>query len=308
MKRSPMLAGSNSDQNPKISIIIPTYNRAVMLLEAVNSVLKQDYGNWELFIVDNFSTDDTVKLLSGLNDERICYLRTPRTGSVAASRNLGIKNATGSWIAFLDSDDLWAPTKLSTVIPIIGLGYEFIFHPLNVISEKNPKVRHRGSKKIKIKTPIYLSLLLRGNVISLSSVVVKKIYLDSIRGMNESEDLYALEDYDTWLRVSQLTENFFCIPKFLGSYRIHNNNISQRNTSAYVKKGLENHFNTLDKNQKRRFEALYIYKEVVQQIKENNFKHITAKLFFALRYAPLKYSIRLLVQFPKALLVSIFTK
>ena len=308
MKRSSMLTTNNSDQDPKISIIIPTYNRAVMLMEAINSVLNQDYENWELIIVDNFSTDETDKLIGELSDVRIRYIKTPRTGSVAASRNLGISMATGNWVAFLDSDDLWAPTKLSTVIPIMELGYELIFHALIIMNEKNPKVRYRAPQRIRIKSPIYFNLLLNGNVISLSSVVLKKIYLDTIGGMNESKELYALEDYDAWLRISRLTENFFYIRKFLGSYRVHDSNISQGNNFAYVTRGLESHLKSLSRNQRRRFDGLYIYKEVAHQIKERDFSHIIKKLFFAIRYAPLKYSIRLLIQLPQALMASVFTK
>jgi len=296
------------EQNPKISVITPTYNRASMLLEAINSVINQDYENWELIIVDNFSNDETDKILADISDERIRSVKIPRTGSVSASRNLGLGMATGEWIAFLDSDDLWDCSKLSTTLSFISRGYEFIYHPLRILDEKNPNTKYRAPQNTQIKSPIYINLLLGGNKIALSSVVVRKMYLEIIGGMNESKELYALEDYDAWLRISQLTEKFFCIPQVLGSYRVHENNISNDNTFKYVSRGLGSHLMGLNKNQRRRFDALYIYKETVHKVKERNFSHFLRGLVFTLRYAPLKYSIRLLVRLPHVLLYSIYTR
>ena len=296
------------DKIPKISVIIPTFNRALMLIEAIDSVISQDYKNWELIIIDNFSTDETDKILSTISDVRIRSVKKPRTGSVAASRNLGIKMATGDWIAFLDSDDLWDPAKLSTVVSLIASGYDFIYHPLRTLDLQNPRMNHRLPRNIRVKSPIYMNLLLKGNTISLSSVVVKKLYLDTIGGMNESKELYALEDYDTWLRISRLTEKFFCIPIILGSYRVHGSNISNDNSFTYVARGLESHLRYLSKQQKRRFDGLYIYKEVVHQIEARDYKHILKKLVFALRYAPARYSVRLLARLLPVLVMSAFTR
>ena len=279
-----------------------------MLLEAINSVLKQDFQNWELIIIDNYSTDETDEILAAISDVRIRSIKKTRTGSVAASRNLGIRIATGEWIAFLDSDDLWDPTKLSTAVSYISRGYEFIYHPLRILDEKNPNKKINVRRNMKIKSPIYMNLLLGGNGISLSSVVVKKKYLDTIGGMNESKELYALEDYDAWLRISQLTEQFICIPKFLGSYRVHENNISQGNTPAYVARGLNGHLIRLTRKQRRRFDGLYTYKELAQKIRVGDFSKITSELFFTIRYAPAKYSIRLLVRLLQAILTSLVFK
>jgi glycosyltransferase involved in cell wall biosynthesis len=297
------------EQNPKISIITPTYNRASMLLEAINSVIDQDYDNWELIVIDNFSTDDTDKILANISDERIRSVKKIKTGSVAASRNLGISMATGEWIAFLDSDDLWDNKKLSTAVSFISRGYELIYHPLRILNEKNPTTKYRTTpRNAQIKTPVYINLLLEGNKIALSSVVVRKMYLEMIGGMNESKELYALEDYDAWLRISKLTEKFLCIPKVLGSYRVHENNISNKNTFTYIARGLESHLVGLSTHQRHRFDALYIYKELVNELKQGKHSHFWRKLFFALRYAPLKYSIRLLLRLPQMIMYSMFSR
>jgi glycosyltransferase involved in cell wall biosynthesis len=298
----------NLGQGPKISVVIPTYNRASMLSEAINSVLNQDYENWELIIVDNFSTDDTDKILADFTDARIRSTKKPRTGSVAASRNLGFSMATGEWIAFLDSDDLWDSAKLSTTVLSISRGYEFIYHPLRILDENNPNKKIYMRRNMKIKSPIYMNLLLGGNRIALSSVVVKKIHLDTIGGMNESKELYALEDYDAWLRISQLTEKFICIPRFLGSYRVHEDNISQGNTPAYVARGLNAHLNGLTRKQRRRFDGLYTYKELAQKIRSGDFNNIKRKLIFTIRYAPVNYSVRLLIRLLQAIVASLINK
>ena len=88
--------------SPLVSIVIPTYNRADLISKAIQSVIDQSYKNWELIVVDNYSDDNTKEVIEAFNDDRILMLFTPRTGSVAASRNLGVAHSNGEWIAFLD--------------------------------------------------------------------------------------------------------------------------------------------------------------------------------------------------------------
>jgi glycosyltransferase involved in cell wall biosynthesis len=99
--------------SPKISIIMPTYNRASFLLETIESIQNQTYANWELVIVDDASTDHTEELIRTLTDQRIRYLKVPKTGIGIRLRSAGIEKASGEWIAFMDSDDLWDPQKLA---------------------------------------------------------------------------------------------------------------------------------------------------------------------------------------------------
>ena len=98
-------------QKPQISVIIPTYNRGWILKEAVDSVLSQHYTDFELIVVDDGSTDNTLALLQTYKG-RLKILQQENLG-VSAARNLGIENSCGQYIAFLDSDDLWLPEKLS---------------------------------------------------------------------------------------------------------------------------------------------------------------------------------------------------
>ena len=101
--------------HPFFSIIIPTFNRADILPATIKSVLIQSLQDFEILIIDNGSTDNTERVVTDLCDRRIRYLKIDPTGGPATPRNIGIANALGSWLAFLDSDDLWYPDKLSLV-------------------------------------------------------------------------------------------------------------------------------------------------------------------------------------------------
>lgn len=102
--------------SPKVSIIIPTYNRAGLILETIESICNQTYTNWELIIVDDGSDDNTEELIAQLKDERIQFHKAGRTGVGGKIKNIGLGIAKGELIAFIDSDDLWAATKLEKQI------------------------------------------------------------------------------------------------------------------------------------------------------------------------------------------------
>jgi len=98
---------------PLVSIVVPTYQRAHLVAETIRSVINQTYGHWELIVVDDGSRDDTEAVVTGFKDSRIRYIAIDHTGSTGSVRNAGIKLALGEYIAFLDSDDLWRPDKLT---------------------------------------------------------------------------------------------------------------------------------------------------------------------------------------------------
>jgi len=102
------------DQNytPKVSIILPTYNRAGFIIETIESIRTQTYSNWELIIVDDGSDDNTEEKISHLKDEKIQFIKAGRIGIGGKIKNIGLSNASGEFIAFNDSDDLWHKTKL----------------------------------------------------------------------------------------------------------------------------------------------------------------------------------------------------
>ena len=101
---------------PKVSIILPTYNRAGLIMETIASIQHQTYSNWELIIVDDGSDDNTEEIIAQINDARIQFHKAGRIGIVGKIKNIGIEMANGELIAFIDSDDLWAKTKLEKQI------------------------------------------------------------------------------------------------------------------------------------------------------------------------------------------------
>lgn len=100
---------------PGVSIVIPTYNHEAFLGAALSSVVSQTYTNWEAIVVNNFSTDGTEALVYSFNDPRIKLVNFHNNGIIGAARNQGINLAIYPFVAFLDSDDTWLPTKLENV-------------------------------------------------------------------------------------------------------------------------------------------------------------------------------------------------
>jgi glycosyltransferase involved in cell wall biosynthesis len=109
----------SSTVNPLVSVIIPTYNRADLIGETVQSVLDQSYTNWELIIVDDGSTDNTASLIEQYHEDRIKYIQCDHIGIFGAVRNAGMRIAKGDYLAFLDSDDLWREDKLSITTSLL---------------------------------------------------------------------------------------------------------------------------------------------------------------------------------------------
>ncbi len=182
---------------PIVTVIIPTYNRGWIVGEAIDSVLRQDFSDYELIVVDDGSDDHTPEILAAYG-ERITVLRQSNRG-VSAARNRGIAEAAGRLIAFLDSDDFWLPQKLSTQVKF------FRDHPEAVINQteehwiRNGVRVNPGKRHLKFSGMIFersLALCL----VSPSAVMVKKTLFNTVGTFDEL--LPACEDYDLWLRIS----------------------------------------------------------------------------------------------------------
>ncbi|MBO8456645.1 MAG: glycosyltransferase family 2 protein [Spirochaetes bacterium] len=129
--------------NTKVSVIMPCYNAEHFISEAIRSVIAQSYSNWELLVIDDCSTDSSCSIITDFckTDSRIKYFKTNTpSGSPALPRNIGIQNASGRYIAFLDSDDIWFPTKLEKQIPFFsGENVAVVFSDYEKISESGRK-------------------------------------------------------------------------------------------------------------------------------------------------------------------------
>jgi teichuronic acid biosynthesis glycosyltransferase TuaG len=120
---------------PIFSVVMPVYNQAKYISQAIQSVLDQTIDSWELIIVDNHSTDGTVEVVQFFDDPRIKLSFIDNNGVIAKSRNQAIRSSTGNYIAFLDSDDFWFPTKLQEVSRVLKGKSELVYHWVEIVSE-----------------------------------------------------------------------------------------------------------------------------------------------------------------------------
>ena len=179
-----------------ISVIIPTFNRSGYLIEALQSVLGQNHVDLELIVVDDGSSDDTViRLQPFLSRVRVHH--QPHSG-VSAARNAGIGMARGEWIAFLDSDDLWMPEKLSRQLHYLDRNPGLLICQTEEIWLRNGE-RLNPRKYHKKPSGYCFPLLLDRCLVSPSAVLLHRTLLDAVGVFDES--LPACEDYDLWLRV-----------------------------------------------------------------------------------------------------------
>jgi glycosyltransferase involved in cell wall biosynthesis len=215
------------NKNPYFSIVMPNYNHGHLIRESIESVMKQDFEDWELIIVDNNSTDDSKLIIKSFKDSRIKFFSTENKGVIAKSRNLGIKNSKGEWIAFLDSDDLWYKNKLSSLECLTKKQYD-------IICSNEYRVNKRFKKKIAVRYGIktqdpYNELLLKGNRLSTSATIVNKKFLEKKNILfDENKNFITVEDYGLWLQLALNKAKFCFCDKFLGEYRIHKDNNSRR--------------------------------------------------------------------------------
>ena len=278
--------------SPLVSIVIPTYNRADLISKAIQSVIDQTYKNWELIVVDNYSDDNTKEVIEAFNDDRILMLFAPRTGSVAASRNLGVAHSNGEWIAFLDSDDWWLPEKLKHVSKAMRISPDLIYHDLQIVNANGASMKQKRTKSRNLKEPIYLDLLLNGNDIALSSVVVRRATFLEVKGMNESPTFFAVEDYDLWLRIAQITNRFVYISKELGAYRLHDGNIGRINSFDYLSNAIKGHLDLLNVDHLRKYQSLYVYQIARANYQNRRFGKSTSQLVFVIKFGKPQYRLK----------------
>jgi len=207
---------------PTVSIVIPTYNQAGFLGHALRSVLAQTYIDWEAIVVDNFSADSTVPTVLGIRDPRIRLEQFSNHGIIAASRNLGVARATGVYVAFLDSDDLWEPEKLAVCVGQLERGYDLVWHGYRYVVHGSPK---RVIPPIARKD-LFDHLLYDGNSVGMSTVVARRTCLVEAGGFCEDPDIVTAEDYELWLRLTRSGIRGTAIRSVLSEYRLHPGNRS----------------------------------------------------------------------------------
>jgi len=208
-----------------VSIIMPSYNTGRFIAKTIESVLAQSYSDWELIIVDDCSKDNTDDVVTQyLVDARIRYIKNETNSGAAVSRNRALREATGKWIAFLDSDDLWHPQKLEKQISFMEKNnYHFSYTNYEEISEESQPlgVSVTGPKKI-TKAGMY-------NYCWPGCLTV--MYDAEHVGLIQIEDIKKNNDYAMWLKACKKA-NCYLLDETLAKYRKRSGSISNH---GYIK-------------------------------------------------------------------------
>lgn len=203
---------------PLVSVVIPTYNRAGMLMEAIDSVFSQTYQNFELIVVDDGSSDNTLDKLREISDARLVVVAGEH-GGASAARNLGVRSARGELIAFLDSDDLFTPRKLQAIVDM------FLGRPELIMVYSHWRQDNLNTNTSMLLEPtsegdIRHDLLMCSLIVVPTVVLKKEVFL---RAGGFNSEMQIAEDYDLWCRVSSFGQ-VGLIREPLSIVRLHKNN------------------------------------------------------------------------------------
>jgi glycosyltransferase involved in cell wall biosynthesis len=185
--------------NQLISVVIPTFNREKVLKRAIDSVVEQTYDNWELIIVDNNSTDNTNILVHSYKNPKIKLTSVDNDGVIGFSRNVGIRNANGHLVAFLDSDDWWNSTKLEIISNNFDDKTDITYHDCFIVTDSS---KRQTNCRI-LKGDVLSDLIENGNTLVNSSVVAKKKSLYEVGCFSEEKEVVGWEDYHLWLKLAE---------------------------------------------------------------------------------------------------------
>ena len=239
-----------NDQNPRVSVVIPTYKRAHLISRAIQSVLDQTYQDFEIIVVDDGSTDNTEEIVQNYKEDRIRYIRHSVNKGAAAARNTGIKASRGKYIAFQDSDDEWFPDKLEQQIKVfddasseVGVVYSGFYR-----IEADKKVYFPSDRFTQIDGNIHNELL-KGNFVGTPAVLIKKECFENIKYFDEN--LRALEDWELWIEISKhytfkyINKPLLCAYSTLNSVNLNQNNMLKAHEIVLLE-----HLDDFSKNKK----------------------------------------------------------
>jgi len=226
-------------KEPLISVIIPTHNRANILLETVNSVLAQTYRTIEVIIVSDASKDNTAEVIKSIDDSRIKFVELEQNKKYPGRvRNVGIKLAKGSFIAFCDDDDLWISSKLEAQMNVLREDKSLSAVASNGLFFPGYKILLFQLRKDKRLT---YDEMFNTNFVITSSILIRKEILDLVSYFDEDERLMIAEDRDLWLRILKHRDmSIMVLRQPLIWYRLGNVKIltSHNNVNSYYERML----------------------------------------------------------------------
>ena len=224
--------------SPRVSVIIPTYNRESTIGIAIQSVLDQTFADFEVLVIDDGSTDATGSIVGAFGDPRVVYLCQQHSGLPAVARNVGLRRARGAYVAFLDSDDLWLEDKLAVQVaymdanPEMGLSYTNAYQFTTDPSRCQRKLWL--STEETLSGHVFVQLYGRQRIPNLT-VMIRTSVRETVGLLDEDERLKANEDYEYWLRIAHRYPIGY-IDKPLAKYRHHPEGISKAFVATYQAK------------------------------------------------------------------------
>ena len=279
-----------------ISVVIPVFNAQEYIENTVDSVINQEYKNWELIIIDDCSTDDSLSIVETKykSNKKIEIIKLERnSGGPAKPRNIGIKNSNGDFIAFLDQDDIWDNGKLRICCNSICDNVDFIYHDMRVVAENDYSVKQKILSSRQLEQPVLIDLLINDNAILNSSAMVRRSLLVKIGDINESKKIIASEDYNTWLRIAKITDNFLYIPKVLGSIFVHSSGASNKDMYSSVIYAAKEFMTYVSPRQRRIIKVQRVYVRArYKYLNNERGAAVKALLFFCLNYGDITIKIK----------------
>lgn len=219
--------------DPLVTVVIPTWNRSRLVAEAVASVVAQSYRNWELIVVDDGSTDDTIRCLESFAIPGLKIVRSAHIGHIGRLRNLGARNGKGAFIAFLDSDDLWYPAKLERQISALlrsDAGWSYTAYAL--MSEAGARIPLYSGKAPAISGHIIHALLREETGVCPCTLVVRRSLFEFIGGFCEDSRNPFRDDAEIALRLARYSE-VLALPETLALIREHPGRMTRALAAPY---------------------------------------------------------------------------
>jgi len=272
--------------SPEVSIIMPAYNASRFIEASIRSVQEQTFTNWELIVVNDGSTDDTMDVVRRLQheDNRI-HLLEQVNKKQGAARNTGMKIAKGNWIAFTDADDLWMPGKLQLQLDAAATHHADVIYTAGIVQyeEENRQEDYYSVYGFYKGIDMY-KMLYDTNPVPNLAVMMKKELISITGYQDEHLDVVGCEDWDYWIRLAKDGANFYGIPEKLFIYRVHNsgtsrNTIQMKKAELYAKHKNAD-YSVLDKTEiTKRLQALVAGLQNFLLLHSNTtdaLKHLTA--------------------------------
>jgi teichuronic acid biosynthesis glycosyltransferase TuaG len=208
-----------------VSIITATYNCIGSIEDTYQSIIGQSHQNWEWLITDDCSTDRTHDLLNQImaKDNRVKVFKNEENSGAAVTRNMSLSQATGDYIAFLDSDDLWLPDKLKKQLNFMGDDIDFSFTAYDLIDEQGVKMNRTVDVRQSSRSFSYESMLRKKATLGCSTVILRRSAFYDV----SMPLLRTGQDYATWLKLLKTGRRAYLLNKVLTSYRIMPNSISR---------------------------------------------------------------------------------